>query len=138
MELALLLLRELWDGEEIGGRTKSAGFDASSVTPSICRRTTFSAALDGLSGLGVSFIVFTALSGCTLCFFTFFEATRWAGGDGQVLEGLLDCVTCCDLMAAFWLSLCARAVIEDKGLEGFGEDIRVRVRRGIFRGLVLV
>ena len=135
-ELPLLLLRDLGDGKEMGGRTESAVFDPFCVTTSVFALTAFDWVLNWLSGLVAFLSVLSALSGSVFCLFTCLEAACGAGGAGLAGARVLRTV-CCDLIDVLSLSLCARAVIGDKRLEGFAEDINDSVRRGILLGFVL-
>lgn len=117
---------------------KSAGFDAScAVTASVLGLTSFPLAFSGLSGLTAPFCAFSPLSGSVLRLCTCLETESGVGGAGGAGEWALKMV-CCDLIVDLSLSLCARAAIGDKWLEGFVEDINVSVRRGILLGLRLL
>lgn len=129
-ELPLLLLTELQEAEQMGGRTKSVCVNTSSVASSSLGLI-FPLTLNGLSALTVCFSVFSAPSGSGLSLCTCLEAAGGAEGGGLK-------TFCCDWIVALLLSLCARAVIGDKCLEGLAEDINVRVRRGILLRLVFV
>lgn len=102
---------------------------------------TLSALTASFAGLAASFDVSCALSGCV---FSPVEAVWGAGMAGRAVEGCFPAGegvlsnVCCDLNAGLMLILCARAVIGDKWLEGFAEDIKASVRRGIRLGLLFV
>lgn len=118
-ELLRLLRTELEEEEEMGGRPESEAFNPFSGL------TVIFPALDRLPALSASFTVFPAVSGSVLCLCSCLEA---AGRAGE--EALLRTTVSCDLTTGLSFSLCARAVIEDKWLDGFSEDINVSVRRG--------
>lgn len=125
-ELLLLLRSELEEEEEMGGRPESEAFNPFSGL------TVMFPALDRLPALSASSSVFPAVSGSVLCLCSCLEAAGRAGEGcfpaGE--EALLRTTVSCDLTTGLSFSLCARAVIEDKWLDGFSEDINVSVRRG--------
>lgn len=136
--LPLLVLTELWEGQDRGGRKKSAGFDPSCANPCVFSLTAAALGLNAFSGLVESFVDFSARSGSEICLCACLEADRWVCGAWQAGEGLLKPVVCWVSTAVFSLSLCASAVIEDNWLEALAEDINVSVRRGIFLRLLFV
>lgn len=136
--LPLLVLRELWEGQDRGGRKKCAGFDPSCANPCVFSLTTVALWFKWFSGFAETFVDFSARSGSEICLCACLEAERWVCGAWRAGEGLLKPAVCWVSPAVFSLSLCASAVIEDKWLEAFAEDINVSVRRGIRLRLLFV
>lgn len=135
---------ELWRGLEMGGSTKPAASEPTCVTTSVSPLNTFALVFDVLALRLFTF--FSALWASAFCLCR--TAGRKSGGRGLKSEpetagrglrwGLeaagwgLKWAICWDSIATFLLSMCASAVMVDKELEGFAEDIKVSVRRGIF------
>lgn len=138
----------------MGGSAKPAASDPTCVTTSVSPLMTFALVFDVPDLMFFTF--FSALPGSVFCLrrTAGTETTGWElrwgpESSGQGLNSPPETAgrglnwgaeaggwglkrICWDSIATFLLSLCASAVMVDKEPEGFVEDIKDSVRRGIF------
>ena len=119
-----------WETEllEIGGRSKCVTSDSTCVVGSACR--------PAVAALLLDVAALMLLSGFSAPPASVF-GLRVAAGGGAASRGLKSGPSR-GSAAAFSLSLCARAVIVDKRLDGSADDMKDSVRRGIFLARLLL